>query len=436
LNRSKDPHLNIAPHGVVGRILKENEGLGVEGYSASTIPLGGFGNPVYLEYVIKVLGIDDKQKESLTGVYVWDVSKGVVDRVHWGSDVVYLDFYSMLIHPPEGFVEMMRDLGFVDVDCECDGLKSVKCGGGRSVYVPNVVSEKVGRFSPFRKWRNTAPSLSRFVNKLFKLESLGIDYLINIDLTVPKEVSLMWSVDVDKGVEVLKKAFRLFVKRLEKVYGGMLGYFYNVHVWGTKSLEPHFHVHSGFCNAVKVGDRLIRFRPYLDVDFVRGVWVECLRKVGLVIPEVVDVKVRYVALRKHACVVHRVKYMCRHSLVDMASYYADKEYEGLSEEKRAWFLELIYYKNRRISGGFLSRLSKLVGEVKVQKVCPICGRECRDEAVLTLEDAEELKKKFWEEGSLAVVWWDFAERRYKMLFSEAWLGVLKWATYDGLDPPS
>jgi hypothetical protein len=321
----------------------------------------------------------------------------------------------------------MEDLGLGNVDCVDDGFRVVRCRVGKDVYVPNVLFAP--KFSPYRKWRNVAPSLSRFVNKLFRLRDLGVDYLICFDLTVPEEFSLNWASNVDFGVRKLKEAFKFFVRCLEAKFHGELGYFYNIHVWGTKSLKPHFHVHSSFCNVVFKDDRFIRFRPYFDVDFIRQIWKESLRSVGLNV-DVVDVKVRYVKLSNRASVVHRVKYASRHPLIDIAAYYVNNGYEGLSDGLRDWYLKLIYYVNRRVCGGFLRKLSKLVGDVDVKHVCPICGSESDDGGVVNFVDVDGLVKRF-DDGLLVIVFWDIQDRRYKMVYSDKWLGLLKWV-YPGM----
>jgi hypothetical protein len=351
------------------------------------------------------------------------VSRDELQDLHDGFDVVFLDFYSMLIHPPEGFVRLMEDLGFGSVDCVDDGFRVVRCKAGKDVYVPNVLFAP--KFSPYRKWRNVAPSLSRFVNKLFKLRDLGVDYLINIDLTVPQEVSLSWAGDVDKGVKLLKSAFKLFVKCLESKFHGIVGGFYNVHVWSTRNPgKAHFHVHSVFCNAVLKDDRFIRFRPYFDPGFIREIWRMCLESVGVKV-DVVDVHVSYIKLSNHGAVVHRVKYMSRHPLIDIASYYVNHNYNGVDDGLRDWYLKLIYYVNRRVCGGFLRKLSKLVGDVDVKHVCPICGSDSDDGGVVNFVDVDGLIKRF-DDGLLVVVFWDLQDRRYKMVYSDKWLGLLKW----------
>jgi hypothetical protein len=253
---------------------------------------------------------------------------------------------------------------------------------------------------------------------------LGVDYLICFDLTVPEEFSLNWASNVDFGVRKLREAFKFFVRCLEAKFNGELGYFYNIHVWGTKSLKPHFHVHSSFCNVVFKDDRFIRFRPYFDVDFIRQIWKESLRSVGLNV-DVVDVKVSYIKLSNHGAVVHRVKYASRHPLIDIASYYVDRDYEGLSDGLRDWYLKLIYYVNRRVCGGFLRKLSKLVGDVEVKRVCPICGSECDDGGTVGFNEVDDLVRKF-QDGTLVVIFWDLQDRRYKLVYSDKWLGLLKW----------
>jgi len=372
---------------------------------------------VYLEY-----SYHEILQKILARGNVKGVNRTELQDLHDGFDVVFLDFYSMLIHPPEGFVRLMGDLGFGSVDCVDDGFRVVRCRVGKDVYVPNVVFAP--KYSPYRKWRNTAPSLSRFVNKLFRLRDLGVDYLVCFDLTVPQEVSLSWSSNVDEGVRMLKNAFKFFVSCLKSKFGGELGYFYNVHVWGTKSLKPHFHVHSSFCNVVFKDGKFIRFRPFFDVDFIREIWRESLRSVGLSV-DVVDVKVSYVKLSNHGAVVHRVKYMSRHPLVDIASYYVEHSYNGVDDGLRDWYLKLICYVNRRVCGGFLRKLSSLVGDVDVKHVCPICGFDSDDGGIVSFVDVDGLIKRF-DDGLLVVVFWDLQERRYKMVYSDKWLGLLKW----------
>jgi hypothetical protein len=372
---------------------------------------------VYLEY------LDTKNwQDVLANSFVKTISRNELQDVHDGFDTIFLDFYSMLVHPPQGFVKLMGDLGFGSVDCVVDGFRVIRCKRGFDVYVPNTLF--VPKYSPYRKWLNTARSLSRFVNKLFRLEDFGVDYLVCFDLTVPQEVSLSWSSNVDEGVKLLKRAFKFFVRCLESKFHGELGYFYNIHVWGTKSLKPHFHVHSSFCNVVFKDDRFIRFRPYFDVDFIREIWRESLRSVGLGV-DVVDVKVSYVKLSNHSGVVHRVKYTSRHPLIDIASFYVDRDYDGVDDAWKNWILKLIHYVNRRVCGGFLRKLSKLVGEVDVKHVCPICGSESDDGGTVGFNEIDDLVRKF-QDGTLVVIFWDLKERRYKMIYSDRWLGLLKW----------
>jgi hypothetical protein len=259
------------------------------------------------------------------------------------------------------------------------------------------------------------------------LRDKGVDYLIDIDLTVPKDVSFRWSRGKD-GVKLLRKAFRLFVKRLENCRNGELGYFYNIHIWSTRSLEPHYHIHMSLCNAVFKNGKFIRFRPYFNVEVIREIWAECLRSVGLDVDNNVDVKVRYCKLRNEAGVVHRVKYASRHPLVDVASYYYEHEFKGLNEDLRNWYLELVYYVNRRVCGGYLRRLKSIVGDVKVSRSCPVCGKAVgRGETVV---DADSLIGDF-ESGSLIIIYWDVRDKRYYMLKSSKCNieGLLRWFDY-------
>jgi hypothetical protein len=362
--------------------------------------------------------------DALGNAGVRGVGRGELQRLHNCFDVVFLDFYSILIDPPGGFVDLMRDLGFGDVECVVSGLRGVRCSGNY-VYTPNVAY--AGRFSPYRKYVSCKASVNRFVSRLFRLRDKGIDYLINIDLTVPKDFSIVYAFDGD-GLKMLKKAFKLFVKRLQDSFNGELGYFYNVHIWGTKTLDPHMHIHMSMCNAVFRDGRFIRFRPYFNVETIRGLWADCLRRAGLRVDGCVDVKVRYCKLSNKAGVVHRVKYASRHPLVDIASYYADREYEGLHGTFRRWLVKLVGYVNRRVCGGFLRRLNRIVGGVKASRCCPICGGEVgRSEPI---SDFEGLRSDFVS-GGLIIVYWDVKDKHYNMVYSSRcdWMGLLKWFDY-------
>jgi endogenous inhibitor of DNA gyrase (YacG/DUF329 family) len=220
----------------------------------------------------------------------------------------------------------------------------------------------------------------------------------------------------------------MFVKRLESVKGGMLGYFFNIHIWSTQTLDPHYHVHSSFLNAIYKDGRLIRFKPYLNVQEIRRIWRDCLKEVGLEIDGEVVVKIKYCKLENRAAIVHRIKYVSRHPLIDIAAYYCKHEFEGLDEDQREWFLDLVYYVNRRTCGGFLRRLSSMVGEVKTARSCPICGRSVG--RVLRICDPETIVRDF-ESGGLIVVYWSVKDNRYYMVCSSKCDldGLLRWFDY-------
>jgi hypothetical protein len=374
------------------------------------------GTPVYLEYYLTKRFLElTSQSEAKS------VRKKELQRLHDNFDIVFLDFYSILANPPGGFADLMRELGFGDVGCVVNGFKGVRCNGNY-VYVPDV--KYAGRFSPYRKYVNSVKNINRFVSKLFKLRDKGVDYLVNVDLTIPKDYSLVYAFD-DDFLKLLKKALKLFIKDLEDHYKGELGYFYNVHIWSTRNLDPHFHIHLSLCNAVFKDGKFIRFRPYFNVEIVRELWANCLRKAGLKVDNNVDIKIRYCKLTNRAGIIHRIKYASRHPLVDIASFYADKEFDGFNGSLfKRWYLKLIYYTNRRVCGGFLRRLSKIVGDVEVSRGCPICGREV-GRAISV--DVDGLVDDFVG-GSLVVVYWDVRDKRYYMLHSSRCDldGLLRW----------
>lgn len=375
---------------------------------------GGPLPPVYLEF------LNTKQIAGLLGRgRKAPVKRRELKGLHEAFEIVFFDFYAVLIRPPKGYVDLMAELGFNDVDAIVEGLREIRCRNGKAVYVPKVLYAE--KHNPYRKWVSAASSLSRFVRKLFRLREKGVDYLVNVDLTVPKEISLELSKDPARGVQLLRRAFKLFVSRLKKLkrLHGELGYFYNIHIWSTRTLMPHFHVHSSFVNAVMNDEKLHRFRPYFDkeeLESLRRAWADCLRAVGLNVGDCVDIKVRYCELKDEPAVVHRIKYCSRSPLIDMASFFCDKNFSRINDdETRTWLLGLVYYVNRRVCGGFLRRLSKIVGEVEGGRSCPICGLECkRVEGVVNVDSLAPL----FEKGDLIIVYWNPLSKRYVVLYSE------------------
>jgi hypothetical protein len=112
-------------------------------------------------------------------------------------------------------------------------------------------------------------------------------------------------------------------------------------------------------------------------------------------------------------------------LIDIASYYANHDYNGLTDGFRDWLMKLINYTNRRVCGGFLRRLTRLVGDVEVKHVCPICGSDSDDGGTVGFVDVDGLAEKF-RKGTLVVIFWDLLERCYKLVYSYDWLGLFKW----------
>jgi hypothetical protein len=380
-------------------------------------------SPVYLEYVNTKRWQELASQSASLGL-IKIIDKKELQRLHENFDIIFLDFYSILANPPLGFTDLMHELGFSDVNCVVVGLKSVRCGGN-FVYVPDV--KYAGRYSPYRKYVSSKVSINRFVNKLSRLNK-EVDYLINVDLTMPKEYSVVYAFD-DDGLKILRRALKLFIREFEHHYGGELGYFYNVHIWGTRSLDPHFHIHLSLCNAVFKDGKFIRFRPYLNVEIVRELWAKCLRKIGLDVNNSVDVYVRYCKLSNRVGIIHRVKYASRSPIIDLASFYVDKKFDGFNGDLlRRWYIKLLNYINRRICGGFLRKLSKIVGDVEVTRGCPICGKEVS--RAVNVVDVDGLADDFVS-GSLVIVFWNVRDKRYYMLHSSRCDldGLLKWIDF-------
>jgi len=327
-----------------------------------------------------------------------------LNLLHENRNVALLDFYDLLAKPPAEFKEWMRKLGYEEycedaVIDEIYPLIAFICQKtGRAYYLPNYeVKNKL-----LRKHKSTLNSSSRFVNNFLELcNVMKADYVIFMTLTAPKE---------DFNEEKLKKAFKKFIKMLEKELfnSAKLGIAYNVHIWSTKTLQPHYHIHLLFPNCVEKEGRFYRFKPFLDADKLREIW-----KKALGIDCNPDLHLKYAKIAENrGKIAHWVKYSSRKAIIDIVSYFINNGKEPeISEE---WAKTLIEYVNRRVCCGFLRKMSQIIEKSEEKKhYCPVCGGESEKVELMRYNVVEDMLK----EGRLLIVYYDPKIRWYRLLYN-------------------
>ena len=266
-----------------------------------------------------------------------------------------------------------RKLGYrawkcVNPNCEID-----------TIYLPMV---KCGIYHPWNSFKHASRCVARIMPRIEFMEKRGADYLICLDLTTPHYDH--FRKDPDGTIRKLRKAVNHFLQELHKeLFPGKkskLGGFYSLHTWKTtKPLDFHFHVHLQLFNVAFDGKAFHRFHPFLDLRKVREAWRKSLLKFGLwaepspILPDVHD---HYIKLENRPRLVHRLRYIYRRPLEDLAKYLTPQDLEGLDVE---WVRWLIRYTPRQVFVGFATSLKRLgfACPKSDSLICPVCGHPMR-----------------------------------------------------------
>jgi hypothetical protein len=356
-----------------------------------------------------------------TIIKVIDIDHDLLSRLHKLRGITFLDFNDLLANPPEKFKEYVKRLGYGHLadTAEIDEMRPVRakiCVNGRVVYIPQYSRKN----ELIRKSISRRSSVNRLINQICKLhDKSGSDYMLNFTLTVP-----IWLIDqenIENDVKKVRKAFKKFIEQLEKEFyrGSKLGGCYNVHVWSSEKLTPNVHVHAHLVNVCQdTNGEFHRFRPYYtkeQLETVRRIWKECLRKSGYSIAENIelDVYVDYVKLDNRPLVFHKLKYSARSPLLDLVRYFIMNDREP--EITDQWAETIIFYENRRSVFGFFRNLKRLIGELPGKtRNCPICGSEV-DEYSEALYYAEW--ENMFREGKMIIVFFNPKTRRYNAIIN-------------------
>jgi hypothetical protein len=353
--------------------------------------------------------------------------------LHELHNITFLDFYDLYAKPPEQFKQYVKRLGYDHLaeDAEIDETHPVRakiCVNGKTVYVPKYARKN----ELLKKADSQRSSVCRTVDQIYEFAELceKVDYLVCLDLTVPK-----WAInpkEMDNEHEKVETAFQLFRKRFaEEFYrGAKLGFFANPHPWGTKTLQPYLHIHTAYLNVcLTEGEKFERFEPYYtkeELDRIREIWKECLIAVGYRIPEQtkIDLKASYISLRDRSRVMHRLNYMARSPSIDLLRYFAlNNKAPEIDDE---WAEYLLSYRNRRRVYGFLRKLSYYIKKLRAEKgkteeeeqdkerrYCPVCGSKVEYSEALYFAEWENL----FRQGKLIIVFFDPKTRKYKAIIN-------------------
>jgi hypothetical protein len=149
-----------------------------------------------------------------------------------------------------------------------------------------------------------------------------------------------------------------------------------VHVWGTSSLLPHFHVHLTIPNVLKTRGGFVRFSPKLNHEVVKVLWRKALRANGLWPldgPTLPDCHVSFVRYKERGRVVHRIRYASRLPIVDLSEFLTPSFARDYDLE---WAKYLLFYTPRivwvgwsRNGFGSSSKKNSKNGDLP----CPRCG---------------------------------------------------------------
>lgn len=333
--------------------------------------LDSFNFDVCLEKSFSVGGVDASSWGGLEPVYVTkypsfvlaqDYSKGYIND--W-----YPDLLKRLNICPERTLDF-KVLGFNVFACS---NAPDRCNVER-IYVPLI---RCGTYHPWNSFKHSSRCVARILDELEQFEKLGADYVIHLDLTFPRWVSL--TLRENGTLERARKAFRYFLReishRLFHMHHSLLGAWFTLHIWKTtKPSDPHLHIHAVIPNLAynPKTKTLHRFQPWISVHLIREFWVKALRKYGLwdAPGESCDVHVRYIKLEERPKVIHRLRYMFRKPILDINEFPG--EWGDLS-----WARFLLDFTPRRYRAGFLSNVKRfgivLHSRNPTFERCPICG---------------------------------------------------------------
>jgi hypothetical protein len=295
--------------------------------------------------------------------------------------------------PSETYINLIKSLGYDPGEVlkfELKGFLNYRCGNKDCIvgdfYVPMA---NAGKFHPWRSFKHSERVVSQTMAKLEALHKIsGFDYLITIDLTFPKDISmhLLNAGDRYELLHLVNKVVSDFMQGLESLLfynrGSSLGGFFSVHIWRTSSpCEAHLHIHLNLPNVALGKDKkFYRFSPRIRVMWIKEAWRDSLEKYGLWSDSAFgypDVFISFRRFKHRDKIAHRIRYCFRRPLVDLNKKLKAVE---LIEDNHSFVKFLLAYVPRRHNLGWFANFKGLriiVSNRKVRRsvLCPVCGAE-------------------------------------------------------------
>jgi hypothetical protein len=290
--------------------------------------------------------------------------------------IVWFDYYTELIYVERtapGYLDLLEYLNLNTDEAHGEIIGWHKWGctkHGRIFYYPNAFCKSL---NPFFSWKSIRSSSSRTMGRIEAIKEMR--YVLDVVFTFPSEV----------GASELNEyfcwlAFKHFIRELKKAFLVKLGICANLHPWSTqRPLNSHWHIHSLILGMGLLGKTLKQIPIPLTKDQIeklKELWASSVNLVFGTNYDRLDIHVQWVDLHKESGrrkLLHKIKYMRRKAVVDIANYYRVNKFIDRGFDPQ--FVEyLLFYQNKTKIFGYWNKISTYANrEVpRSSNVCPIC----------------------------------------------------------------
>jgi len=335
-----------------------------------------------------------------------------VGSLHQVGNLLLEDHVSPNREPSSGYVHAVSRIADISLDeseRQCRiyrvGHRMATCGGtGHTIF-----SEKLGNagmYSPWQASENARTAASRGANKILRMGDMHQeakhrpDYIRCRVLTFPAELSYWFaSLGVKAGRIEANKVFRYWfrLQRDRRLRNGhqKLGFKRRLHITHShkKGREiptpwlPHFHFHVTEPNVIieetEEGSLAHRFNPRMDHKREKKDWkraIEAVTSYRFVDGQLPVVHLHYISFKDRPRLLGWEKYCNRSSRQDLNNYY--HEFGDYSESqiwRKSFAQEILFYKNRTLNSGYMTRLENYLPDKSPENVCHLDGHELESE---------------------------------------------------------
>ena len=283
---------------------------------------------------------------------------------------------------------------------------------GREIWLPSVdmmfyngnKGNSLGKYNPYKSFHDCKSSVSRTMRRI---ESLDLETVYDVVLTLPQEVSTMCFNEPTEITEKTKKITKKFFKWLsDVVVNGKIAVNINTHPWGSENpLSSHLHEHNLLLGMyldnegkkkyilptwfMKKNERTKRYEEGNLTKLLKSKWAFFVNREFNTSYESLDVRIEFIEL-KRLCkdgklheslegerkLLHKLKYNRRRPISDLALFFTENKFNP-KDNNIIWNEFLMEYKNKPITLGYWNRMSKhavktLTTDVKTR--CPFCHK--------------------------------------------------------------